>query len=656
MLRKLLKKIFIIVTYILSIYSIPLYAGTYGTNFGDAFISFEKQTSEILGLNFSLNESTLKNNGPIIKISAEEGRKLILMAQNIEINKNKNSSNFCSPCSSQKVLLKNNSFEKIPTKKNANNSLSEKWEVVFYARLVLHSGKKGAVTLTHNERGIKRFQNDIAHMKKLVDKNKLTNDKMDKIFDNSGAFLKYNSEAAMAYISELGSWLNNNYGDSYAGRFVPRFEQIGKGYAGKSVGQCSDIHFAMLKAYKKLAGKDAKAYLVNFQTSRTLHHTNLIIEDKGKIHIVDYRNIVTNEVGSADVLAQNSSSRSGHGLAYRIFTDEGEIDKMVAHIDTPLGKFLREVSTGNTSFNPFERANYTSIATTVKKSGGGAVRLFFGELDQGDALMGVAINMNDIKSLPAGFKLKSYIASSLSYAHRTFITDDKFETLHSGILYLNTGLGVLSPKLELNGISFQAQSHVYLEMGTWIKSYSETSEGFSPFEADGNIINRSRIDLSKKISKNFKFDGNLELSLMPSFKTAFPESSDGSSFAKGLGQTLGIIPNRVTSSINFNYKINSLADIFSGVTYQLSPLGSIIEVNAGASNTELRASAFIRGAISRKNTPIFIPGAERQVGINIKWCKENTERIKLSTCFGFIGSKSLENNSWWANFSGEVKF
>ncbi|MEK6626771.1 MAG: hypothetical protein AABY86_17520, partial [Bdellovibrionota bacterium] len=417
------------------------------------------------------------------------------------------------------------------------------WEVVFLMRICLRSGSGGSTTLSPEAGGAARVATDMVQLRRLHAAGQLTNAKIDEILTASGDALAHNPQAAMAYVASFGSQLVGLYGDSNAGTFVPRFEQYGRLIAAEgSVGQCSDIHFAMLKAYKRMVGADAKAYLVNFTGARNLHHTNLIIEDQGRINVINYGEIVQNAPGSSDLLAQNTSL-PGYGLGYRIFTDDGEIDRMVAHIDTPLGKFLREVSTGRSSFNPFETSNYTTLTAGLHSSGGTSVRMFFGELGQGDAVMGVAVDLKGVNRLGAGFTLQSYLSTAIAYTYNTFRTSTTTETLHSGILYINTGLGVVSPKLELRGFTFQARTDLVLEGGVWMKSYSAMDEDDSRFEGDFNLISRSRVDLGLQVTRRFRLDAGVEIELIPSFKTAFPSSTYGSSGVDGLAQTLGVLPN-----------------------------------------------------------------------------------------------------------------
>lgn len=608
----------------------------------NALNDLNKDLSAIPGLGLQYNGEK--------KISQEEALRLFTLSQKNYQLKKQAESHHCLTCGNQ--------IETSSKNKSQDNKVEKSgWEVIFFARIGLRSGNSRSRSLSPESLGAERMNSDLEIMKGLSDKNQLSNEAIDQILDQSGKALGYNSETAMAYVAALGNKLIVNYGKSNVGKFVPRFEQIGRSFAGGSVGQCSDIHFAMLKAYKKLAGANAKAYLVNFQTSKKLHHTNLIIEDKGKINIIDYGEITVNNPGSIDILAQNSKSRSGHGLAYRIFSDDGEIDKMVAHIDTPLGKFLREVSTGNASYDPFVNTNYTTITAGINNQEGTAIRTFFGELGQGDAVMGVALDLKGIHKLPAGFKLQSYLASSLSYAHKTFrVASTSEESLHSGILYLNTGLGVLSPKLEIKGFNFQAQTDFYLEGGAWIKKYSEIEGSNNSLEGDFNLTSRTKLDISKQVTRKFKIDGSIEINLIPSFKTAFPSSTDGSSGLSGLGETLGILPNRVTASLNLQYEVNPKINIFAGLTYQHTPLGGSVQGKLGVGNSELKASAFLRGALDRDKTPIFIPGAERQVGVELVYCPKFSAKTTAIACFGLNANRSLENNSWGTSLLGEFKF
>jgi len=455
-------------------------------------------------------------------------------------------------------------------------------------------------------------------------------------------------ESIARKVAALGEQLVANYGDSNAGTFVSRFEQYGRLNAGTSVGQCSDIHFAMLKAYKQMVGPNAKAYLVNFQTGDNLHHTNLLIERNGRVNIIDYGNITTSDPGQLDMLAQNR--RGGHGLAYRIFTDDGEIDSMVAHIDSPMGKFLREVSTGTSSFNPFESHDYTLVTAGLQNSSGSHVKLFFGELGGGDAIMGVAVNFSGVADLPAGFSLQGYISGALAYAHRTFHVDNTSESLHSGIIYINTGLGIVSPKLELSNFTFQARTDLVLEGGVWIKQYSAMEDDDSRYEGDFNLVSRTRVDMTIRPTRNFQIAAGVELELVPSFRTAFPSSTDGSSGVDGLGQTLGVLPNRVTASLDATYTFPSGVDLTAGATYQHTPLGGLGEARVGVATDIFRGNIFLQGALDRDETPIFLPGARREVGFLGELCPEGRSAPR-GVCIALNGSRSLEDSTWSGSFT-----
>jgi len=539
---------------------------------------------------------------------------------------------------------------------SSSGSGGSDWRVVFLARLALRTdyGSVGT-SINPSETGVKRFNDDLKSIKSLYDSNQLTTAKLDEIFTAAGNSFNHSPEAAMAYVASMGKTLDVNYGDSYAGRFIPRIEQFGHIVSGDggSTGQCSDIHFAMLKAYKKMVGPNAKAYLVNYQTANKLHHTDLVIEHAGKVNIINYGQRTQNSPGSGDLLAQNNSLPS-HGLAYRIFTDDGEIDKMVLHVDSPLGKMLREVTTGRSSYNPFETNNYTTI-TAGLESGGVAVRTFFGQIDGGDAIMGVAVNLKGVTKLPAGFSLQSYLGLSLAYAHRTFRIDGARESLDSGILYINTGLGVVSPKLELKGFTLQARTDLVLEGGAWYKQFSTMDADDSRFEGDGNLISRTRVDVSIHPTRNFRIDAYAELELIPTFKTAFPSSTDGSSGTDGLWETLGVIPNRVTAGLDLTYRTSGGVDIFGGLTYQHTMLGGVGDIHGGVRYQGLEASAFLRGALDRDETPIFVPGAQRQVGFQAQACS-SPNPLNPAACIGGSFSKSLEDPSWMGSLTVGARF
>ncbi len=628
---------------------------TLATCFFSSLSYGENEVAPILKLDsqvFAIPTLGTKTDGKI-KISNEEALRLFELAkknrsQQIFLGKNE-----CSTCNNQVDVPKDQAANKAPPPDNKSGS---DWQVVFLARLGLHSEANGSTLVTPEKSGAEQFNKDFAEIVGLYMSNNLTNESLDLIFQRSGVALSNNSDAAMAYVAAFGEKLVKNYGNSYPGKFIPQLEQIGNLFAGGSAGQCSDIHFLMLKTYKKIVGPNSKAYLVNYQTAKKLHHTDLVVENQGRINIISYGNITQNKPGQGDILAQNSKETAGFGLAYRIFSDAGEIDKMVAHIDTPMGKFLREVTTGVSSYNPFENSNYSAIISGLEKEGGSGVRLFFGELGQGDAVMGVAVDLKGVDKLSADFSLKRYLGTSLSYAHKKFRVDSSSEELHSAVLYVNTGLGVLSPKLDLKGFTIQARSDLALEGGLWFKHYSAMGDSTKNFEGDFNLISRTGVDATLKVSRKFKLDGQVEIELMPSFKTAFPQSTDGSSGAYGLPQTLGVLPNRITGSITGTYQITPQINIFSGVTYQQTPLGGVAQGTVGAGNSTLRASAFIRGAIDRNQTPLFIPGAERQVGLNLVFCPVTGKSATPIACLGATGTKSLENKSWGSTLTGEVRY
>ncbi|MBI2521761.1 MAG: hypothetical protein HYV97_15200 [Bdellovibrio sp.] len=614
-------------------------------NPGDAILNLDAQITDIPGLGMRYDGSR--------RISNEEALRLFTLAKGRHDRASLSGPGRCATCpehSDTPIVASPGSGS------GSGSGSGTQWEVVFLMRIGLRTGSGGSSSISPEASGATRLSADMVEYRRLYNEGKLTNEKIDELLTASGNAMSHSPQAAMAYVASLGSQLNALYGDSNAGSFIPRFEQYGRLISGTgSVGQCSDIHFAMLKAYKRLVGPNAKAYLVNFQTASNLHHTNLIIEDQGKINVINYGEIMQNSPGTADLLAQNTSI-PGHGLAYRIFTDDGEIDKMVAHVDTPLGKFLREVTTGRSSFNPFESTNYTTLTAGLQSSGGTAVRIFFGELGQGDAVMGVAVDLKGVNRLGAGFTLQSYLSSAIAYTYNTFRTPTSTETLHSGILYINTGLGVVSPKLELRGFTFQARTDLVLEGGVWMKSYSAMDEDDSRFEGDFNLISRTRVDASLQVTRRFRIDAGVEIELIPSFKTAFPSSTDGSSGTDGLAETLGILPNRTTVRLGANYQLAPDLNLFGGVTYQHTPLGGIGQVDLGLATSSFRASAFIRGALDREETPLFIPGAERSVGGNLLFCPGGSSTVTPMACIGANGSHSLENNSWNLGLTGEVRF
>lgn len=264
-----------------------------------------------------------------------------------------------------------------------------------------------------------------------------------------------------------------------------------------------------------------------------MHHTDLVIEEGGQLFVVNYGEITAVPATRPEALRQNSSA--GQGLAYRVFGEGSEeTDKMLAHIDSPMGMFLREVSTGTASYNPFQMSNYSIAIAGIAKSGGTHVQVFFGEL-----------------------------GGAIAYAHKKFQTETKSACLSSQVLYINTGLGLVSPKLDLGNFSFYARTDLTLEGGIWIKQYSDgTNKTKNPAEGDVNIVSNTKVTAEYKKGP-VKVVGTAGIEIMPSFATAFPRATDGSS-AEGLGSTLGVLPNRVTTTLDVNYQVTPKVNLFLG--------------------------------------------------------------------------------------------
>lgn len=529
----------------------------------------------------------------------------------------------------------------------------DNWQVVFVMKISSASfDDTSAKTHYGKGIGIVRAMIDTDELKAMARAGKLDQKKLDKVLTASGASMNHDPKAAMSYIATLGAKLNENYGDSKAGAFVTSVEQYGRMSKGESVGQCSDIHYAMLRAYKQLTGnKNAKAYLVNFQTGHSVVHTNLVIEEQGQIFTVNYGEVTSVASTSSDPLKQNTSSSSG--IAYRIFGEKDEnTDKMLAHIDSPMGMFLREVSTGTSSYNPFQNANYSLASVGIAKGDNKHVQVFFGELPGGDLITGVAANIGAASKLPAGFTLESHVSGAIAYSHKKFATETKKSSLHSEVLYINTGLGLVSPKLHLGNFSLQAKTSLTLESGIWLKQLQGEAQ-MSPFSGDLNIVSHSKVTGEYNTDK-VSVVGSLGVEVMPSFATSFPKVTDGSSM-EGFDKSLGILPNRTTASIDLTYRPTNKTSLNLGGTYMHTPLGSLGEARAGVGVSNVTVNAYLRGAFDRDQTPGFVPGAVRSVGAMINWCTSEISK-KLPVCISAQAQKSLEDSSWQLNTGVGGKF
>jgi len=533
------------------------------------------------------------------------------------------------------------------------------WKVVFVARIGVRKDMlETSRAVDPGSIGRNRFQKDLLKIDQLIAGGGLTGESLDKIFEESSASMEGSHINAMAYVAAMGARLDENYGDSHAGRFVTAVEQYGRLARGESAGQCSDIHYAMLKAYKKITGPNAKAYLVNFQTGHDLHHTNLLIEKDGKVYIVNYGKIEEVANGGLDAIRQNGSA--GHGLAYRIYSEDGdETDRMVAHIDSPMGKFLREVTRGTISYNPFESNDHSMLSLGLDNQDGIQIKTFLGELGSGDVIMGIAVNLEGKTKLPAGFSLEHHFSSALAYAHKNFRVDNKKEQLHSEILYINTGLGLVAPELKSGDFTFSARTDIALEGGAWIKQYSAMEDGDSHFEGDGNIVSRTKLTVKYNPNEKVEVALSSELELMPSYITAFPKAADGSSGTDGLFETMSVLPNRLTNNLNIKYGTIDGVNVFLGLTHQMIQIdggvGHLGKATLGTSYQNFRASAFIQGALDEK-TPIFMPGARRDIGFGVNWCDCLNADDSTSICLGAQVRKSLENDFWSGNTTAEVRF
>lgn len=523
------------------------------------------------------------------------------------------------------------------------------WRVVFVMKISSASFQSNKTpSLTPEALGTARSVADTNTMITLASAGKLTPQKMEEILAASGKAMKNDPKASMAYVAALGDRLTQNYGDSYRGKFVTAYEQYGRMAKGASVGQCSDIEYAMLRTYKKLTGNPkAKAYLVNFQAGKALNHTTLAIEEGGQLYVVDYGSITAVPATRAEALAQGKAA--GAGLAYRVFgEDTEETDKMLAHLDTPMGMFLREVSTGTATYNPFQIANYSMANVGIAKSGGSQIRVFFGELPGGDMITGVAANLAGKSKLPAGFSLEHHLGGAIAYAHKKFMTDVKTASLQSEILYINTGLGVVAPQLDLGKFSFTARTDITLEGGVWLKQYKDNygNKESSPSNGDANLVSRTTVTGEYKGEKvSVKATASAEV--MPSITTSFPSKTDGSS-PGDITSTMGILPNRVTTTLDISYKIAPKVNLNLGATYQYTGLGPIGEVRAGASGENWMLNTYLRGAFDRDRTPAFVPGAGRSVGAQFSWCTGDIVK-KLPVCASVEAQKSLEDRSWQVN-------
>ncbi len=182
------------------------------------------------------------------------------------------------------------------------------------------------------------------------------------------------------------------------------------------------------------------------------------------------------------------------------------------------------------------------------------------------------------------------------------------------------------------------------------------------------LINPVRsFDLSIKLlcyrpNDQITVNASSEIELMPTFGTSFPESHDGSNGAgpelAGLWDTMGILPNRITNRLGINYITEDGLNIFGGLTHQMVQIdggsGHLGRANIGVANESLRASAFIQGALDER-TPLFIPGAQREVGFGINWCERFNEQ-NSSVCLGLDGRKAIQDGSWSGHTNAEIRF
>lgn len=540
-------------------------------------------------------------------------------------------------------------------KEDKKDPKKDDWRVVFVMRIssaTFESNKTPSVT--PEALGTARSVQDTNTMITLAKAGQLTPEKMDQMLTASSSALKKDPKAAMAYVAALGDRLNQNYGDSKKGKFVTAYEQYGRMAAGSSVGQCSDIHYAMLRAYKQLTGnKNAKAYLVNFQVGKGLNHTDLVIEEGNQLYVVNYGSITAVPATSVEALRQHKSS--GAGLAYRVFGEDTEVtDKMLAHIDTPMGMFLREVSTGVSSYNPMQMANYSMANVGIAESGGSQVRVFYGELPGGDMITGVAANLAGKSKLPKGFTLESHLGGAIAYAHKKFSTDRQTSSLHSEVLYINTGLGLVAPQLDLGKFSFSARTDLTLEGGVWIKQYADSNgvakDGLS---GDANIISRTTVTGEYKGDK-VEVKASVTAEVMPTITTSFPSDTKGGN-ASDIFSTMGIGANTITTTVDGKYKVTPKINLNLGATYQYTGLGPIGEVRTGVSGTNWAVNAYLRGALDRDRTPAFVPGAGRVGGVQFNWCTGDLI-AKLPICASAEAQKSLEGPGWLVNGGVGAKF
>jgi hypothetical protein len=540
-------------------------------------------------------------------------------------------------------------------------STPDNWRVVFLARSSVRNDERTSSTSheVQGRAGAALAASDTADLMQLARAGNLTQESLDARLASAGQSLGRNPQEAMAYVAGLGQALVSRYGDSRPGEFITAVEQYGRlgtpranpsasVPASESVGQCSDIHYAMLRAYKRITGNpNARAYLVNFQTGRQLHHTVLVIEEAERVYVVNYGEVTSMPAGRAYVLRQNSSA--GHGLAYRVFNEENErLDQMVAHIDSPLGMLLREVSTGRSSYNPLARPSYSLASLGMANQNNDQVRLFIGELGGNDMITGIAVNLSRVRQLPAGFRLEAHISSALAYTNQRFLVDARASSLTSQILYINTGLGIISPKLELGNFSLSASTRLTVEGGVWLKQYSDAmNSNYDPVEGDGNVSSRTTVSAEYN-TRRLSLGVSTELEIMPSFRTAFPSVTDGSS-ADGFASSLGILPNRLTTSVRVNYRPSSIFDIGASAIHNYSPMGHVGEVRAGVTvrgvvRGEATVTAYLRGALDRGQTPAFVPGAIRTVGVDARYCTGVEGRSSLPICATLHFGRSLEHD------------
>ncbi len=536
----------------------------------------------------------------------------------------------------------------------AGSATADDWQIVFLMRISAESHMgSGSTTVTPGAVGAAREQRDYDAISREIAAGTFTPERLEQALAASGSALRNSPREAMAYVAALGSRLHENYGESYAGRFVTTFEQYGRLSRGESVGQCSDIHYAMLRAYNRMVGPNAKAYLVNFQSGRDLHHTDMVIELDGQVYVVDYGSITQAPASRPDPLRQDG--RMGHGLAYRIFGEGTEqTDRMLAHIESPLGNFLHEVSTGRSPYNPFAERNYSNFSAALQNQEGSQVRVFFGELGGTDLVMGVAANLRGIARLPAGFSLEGHVSGAIAYAYRNYQVDGRRTSLNSEILYVHTGLGIISPRLQLGPVALQARTDLSLVGGVWYKHFEGAERNW---EGDGNLVSRTGVTATYEGSRvRVQAQGMAEI--VPSFTTAFPSSTDGSSGMDGLSSTLSILPNRIQGGLDLTLRTGTGYNPFVGGTYQYTPLGQVGEARAGvvSDDASIRASMVLRGAFDRDSTPVFVPGARRELGATFNWCNQSAERLRSPVCLAVQVQKSLEDPGWSGTIGLEVRY